>query len=164
MGETGIYTIVAEEYDAAGNLWGKLKSGVGWVLLDIVNISHEPEDNGGNPIYGGNTSGGGNTTQQPALCSHNYTDATCTTPKTCTLCGQTSGSELGHTYSVASCTVPQTCNRCGATNGSAAGHKWTDITQTVYYEAQGHYEEVPVLKTSKKIKCFACSNKSNSLE
>ncbi len=33
VGLTGIYTIVAEKYDAYGNLWGKLRSGIGWVQL-----------------------------------------------------------------------------------------------------------------------------------
>ena len=31
--EASNYTIVAEAYDSSGNLWGKLKSGVGWVNL-----------------------------------------------------------------------------------------------------------------------------------
>ena len=69
-------------------------------------------------------------TQAPTVCSHNYATATCTTPKTCTLCGQTSGSALGHTYSAATCTTPQTCNTCGATTGSAAGHTWKNATCT----------------------------------
>lgn len=33
VGEEGIYTIVEEAYDEYGNLWGKLKSGAGWVRL-----------------------------------------------------------------------------------------------------------------------------------
>lgn len=33
VGENGVYTIVEERYDTAGNLWGRLKSGVGWVML-----------------------------------------------------------------------------------------------------------------------------------
>lgn len=33
VGQDGIYTIVEEAYDAEGNLWGKLKSGLGWVDL-----------------------------------------------------------------------------------------------------------------------------------
>ena len=33
--EAGVYTIVEEKYDGAGDLWGRLKSGVGW-----VNLSH----------------------------------------------------------------------------------------------------------------------------
>lgn len=33
VGEAGVYTIVAEATDLDGNLWGKLKSGLGWVCL-----------------------------------------------------------------------------------------------------------------------------------
>ena len=111
----------------------------------------------------GNTSNGGNTSQ-PADCLHDYADATCATPQTCKKCGQTNGSALGHTYSAATCTAPKTCNSCGATIGSAAGHKWTNITQTVQHEEQGHYEDVAVAKYIKKYKCYACSNKSNTLD
>ena len=39
---SGIFTIVEEAYDAQNNLWGKLKSGAGWVQLSVGNspISH----------------------------------------------------------------------------------------------------------------------------
>lgn len=33
IGKKGVFTIVKEAYDSSGNLWGKLKSGLGWVLL-----------------------------------------------------------------------------------------------------------------------------------
>lgn len=33
VGISGTYTIVEEDYDEFGNLWGKLKSGAGWVQL-----------------------------------------------------------------------------------------------------------------------------------
>ena len=36
----GTYTIVGEEYDPEGNLWGKLKSGAGWVDLTDVRRSN----------------------------------------------------------------------------------------------------------------------------
>jgi hypothetical protein len=59
---------------------------------------------------------GGNSTQNTTenqettapICNHNYQNATCTTPKTCTLCGATEGTELGHNYEDKVCTV------CGA--------------------------------------------------
>jgi len=36
----GVYTIVEEQWDGEGNLWGRLKSGIGWVdLTDIRNPS-----------------------------------------------------------------------------------------------------------------------------
>lgn len=33
VGQDGVYTIVEEQMDSEGNLWGRLKSGVGWVCL-----------------------------------------------------------------------------------------------------------------------------------
>lgn len=33
VGQDGVFTITEEAYDDSGNLWGKLKSGLGWVLL-----------------------------------------------------------------------------------------------------------------------------------
>lgn len=41
--ETGIYTIVEEEVDYEGNLWGRLKSGIGWV--DLTEIQSEEYQN-----------------------------------------------------------------------------------------------------------------------
>lgn len=34
ISKDGVYTIVEEAYDAHGNLWGRLKSGAGWILLE----------------------------------------------------------------------------------------------------------------------------------
>ena len=34
VGEKGVYTIVEEATDAEGNLWGRLKSGIGWQMDD----------------------------------------------------------------------------------------------------------------------------------
>ena len=35
LGETGTYTIVEQATDADGNVWGKLKSGAGWVCMTV---------------------------------------------------------------------------------------------------------------------------------
>ncbi len=45
--------------------------------------------------------------------SHNYSPATCTTPKICTECGATSGSALGHTYDAGKVTKAATCKTAG---------------------------------------------------
>lgn len=37
VGVTGIYTIVQQQYDSEGNVWGKLKSGAGWVDITAMN-------------------------------------------------------------------------------------------------------------------------------
>jgi hypothetical protein len=62
--------------------------------------------------------------------SHIYSEATCTTPKTCTVCGGTDGSALGHAWQEATCTTPKTCTVCGCTDGSALGHNWQEATCT----------------------------------
>ena len=55
-------------------------------------------------------------------CSHSYSAATCTKPKTCTKCGTTTGSKLGHNYQFTSCVTPDKCTRCGQTTGTPSGH------------------------------------------
>ncbi len=60
---------------------------------------------------------------------HNYSAASCTSPKTCS-CGKTAGTALGHSYSSANCTSPKICSRCGATSGSALGHNFQNATCT----------------------------------
>ncbi len=62
--------------------------------------------------------------------THNWSEATCTKPKTCIDCGDTEGEPLGHLWSDATCTTPKTCSRCGATEGEALGHDWKDATCT----------------------------------
>lgn len=61
---------------------------------------------------------------------HTWTEATCTTPKTCSVCGTTEGEVKAHTWADATCTAPKTCTTCGATDGAAKGHTWTDATCT----------------------------------
>lgn len=63
-------------------------------------------------------------------CQHTWTEADCTTPSTCTLCGITEGDPLGHSWSEADCVTAKTCARCGLTEGSALGHSWADATCT----------------------------------
>ena len=55
-------------------------------------------------------------------CIHEWSEATCTEPKTCTLCGKAEGEALGHEWNEATCTEPKTCNVCGETEGDALGH------------------------------------------
>ncbi|MBR4880652.1 MAG: hypothetical protein IKU19_01890, partial [Clostridia bacterium] len=54
---------------------------------------------------------------------HSFADATCTAPRTCTLCGLTRGEALGHKWSAATCTVPKTCTVCNVTEGTPISHK-----------------------------------------
>ena len=59
---------------------------------------------------------------------HSWQDATCTIPKTCTSCGQTSGSALGHQWREATHQYPKTCTVCGTTEGTSLSQNWRDNT------------------------------------
>ena len=61
---------------------------------------------------------------------HEWTEATCTEPKTCSVCGETEGEPLGHKWKEATCTEPRTCSVCGETEGEPLGHKWAEATCT----------------------------------
>lgn len=69
--------------------------------------------------------------EQPAL-GHDYSDATCTAPKTCANCGETSGKALGHDYDGA------TCRRCNESKGNfdipADGYNGKAVTITFYHQ------------------------------
>ena len=71
--------------------------------------------------------------EEPVVPEHTHTwsEATCTTPATCTECGETLGSEKGHAWKEATCTSPVTCTVCGETSGEASGHSWISATCTV---------------------------------
>jgi hypothetical protein len=64
------------------------------------------------------------TTELLPECVHEWTEATCTAPASCELCGKIKGTALGHFMSSPTCTAPATCiNNCGLTEGDPLGHK-----------------------------------------
>ncbi len=58
--------------------------------------------------------------------THIWQEATCTTAKTCTVCGLKEGEALGHNFSEATCTTPKTCLVCGETEGLPIHHIESD--------------------------------------
>lgn len=62
-------------------------------------------------------------TQRINATNHKWTEATCTMPKTCTVCFATQGSASGHSWVAATCITPKKCSACGLTDGVALGHK-----------------------------------------
>lgn len=56
-------------------------------------------------------------TEVPCKDGHTWVDATCTEPKTCSVCGTTEGEALGHEWKNATLEAPKTCTRCGKTEG-----------------------------------------------
>ena len=59
-------------------------------------------------------------------CEHEWKEAACGAPKTCTLCGKTEGEPGDHTWQDATCDKPRTCSTCGITAGRNLDHKWLD--------------------------------------
>ncbi len=49
--------------------------------------------------------------------SHQFLDATCTSPQICVQCGETQGEAIGHQYMPATYDAPSTCKWCGDTVG-----------------------------------------------
>ncbi len=61
-------------------------------------------------------------------CEHQWRDATCEAPKTCSLCAATEGDLLPHTWQAADCEAPKSCTACEKTEGVALGHSWQEAT------------------------------------
>ena len=59
---------------------------------------------------------------------HQWVEATCTEARSCQVCGLTAGAALGHSWAEATCDAPSTCRRCGLTQGSPLSHIWVDAT------------------------------------
>ncbi|WP_276886017.1 hypothetical protein [Allobaculum stercoricanis] len=59
---------------------------------------------------------------------HKWNEATCETPKTCSICKKTDGEPLGHKWVKATCETPKTCSVCKKTEGEPLGHKWEEAT------------------------------------
>lgn len=84
-------------------------------------------------------------------CSHVWTEATCTTAKTCSKCEKTEGAALGHQWKEATCVDPSVCSRCKKTSGTALGHTWQQITEKDCVDA----------KIVSYSLCAACDKKEN---
>ena len=74
--------------------------------------------------------------------SHEWQEATCTEPRTCSKCGKTEGKALGHKWQEATCTSPKTCSVCGQTSGNKLEHtpgEWViDKAATCIEEGSQH--------------------------
>ena len=76
----------------------------------------------------GTCSCGETKTMSLPLDNHNWQNATCVTPKTCSVCGATEGGVKSHTWLDATCSAPKTCSVCGEVEGEALTHSWQDAT------------------------------------
>ena len=73
-----------------------------------------------------------------AALGHAWSDATCTAPKICSVCGVTEGEMLAHSWINASCIAPKTCSACGKTQGEALGHKYEAVVTAPTCTAAGY--------------------------
>ena len=55
---------------------------------------------------------------------HTWTEQTCLTPRTCSLCNLSESEAPGHTFAYPNCNSPLTCKVCAITEGEAPGHDW----------------------------------------
>ena len=84
---------------------------------------------------------------QENIHTHNYSNATCTTPKTCSGCGATVGTANGHSWKNATYSAPKTCTVCGATEGVSLtvpgqanyhGHVYTGGSSSKRFHYEAH--------------------------
>ena len=61
-----------------------------------------------------------------SACNHQWVEATCTTPKTCSLCKATEGSALGHSGGNATCSQKGICSVCNEEYGDIGVHMFTE--------------------------------------
>lgn len=76
--------------------------------------------------------------EDPNACAHEWADATCLAPKTCSKCGSTEGAALGHVPGAeATCTTAQTCTVCGVELVAKLGHTLTYVNTIPTLETAG---------------------------
>ncbi len=90
---------------------------------------------------------------------HKWEDATCTRPKTCSVCAETEGEELGHTWINATCQAPKSCSTCGVKVGYTADHSFEAGTCTVCGEIDKNSDEYKYALLKKKADgiVFSCA-------
>ena len=73
-----------------------------------------------------------------ASCTHVWLPADCTTPKTCAICGEESGTVLEHQWKEATYNSPRICSACGATDGTPVEKPSVKVNDIVTF---GSYEQ-----------------------
>ena len=99
-------------------------------------------------------------------CRHEWVEATCTKPKTCTKCGETKGEAIGHKWEEATVDRPKTCSVCGLTEGEpkemnvTAEHTKSGYDNALAYASQNGYEADFAYRDI----CNMMTNLSNALD
>ena len=60
--------------------------------------------------------------------NHDWSLATCATPRICKICGEKKDVFVPHWFTPATCQAPETCHTCGLTQGEIIDHKMTPAT------------------------------------
>lgn len=81
------------------------------------------------------------------MCDHNWIDATCTTPKTCSLCGKTEGEALGHIEEIIPAKAA-TCEETGLTDGVRCSRCGEILVEQQVIPALGHNYTSEVIKSA----------------
>ncbi|MCM1047208.1 MAG: hypothetical protein NC433_02135 [Clostridiales bacterium] len=84
----------------------------------LVGCGNAAEPAGSNDVANDGADAGETAESTEAECGHEWAEATCTEPKTCSKCGETEGQALGHTWMEATFAAPKTCSVCGETEGT----------------------------------------------
>lgn len=78
------------------------------------------------------------------VCQHNWLDATCTTPRTCSLCGTKEGYPTGHSWEEGSCTV---CNAEDPSFDPLTNGTWLYLTKERWQIMDFHPDGTCDIKT-----------------
>ena len=81
------------------------------------------------------------------MCDHNWIDATCTAPKTCSLCGKTEGEALGHIEEIIPAKAA-TCEETGLTEGVRCSRCGEILVEQQVIPALGHNYTSEVIKSA----------------
>ena len=96
-------------------------------------------------------------TEEAPPKGHTWVDATCTEPKTCSVCSATDGNPLGHDWSDWTVTTEATCTAKGEKTRSCK-RDGCDATETVDIPANGHTEGKAVRENEVPASCSAAGS------
>lgn len=98
------------------------------------------------------------TYEEPVGCPHDWISATCTTAKTCSICGQTEGEPLGHTWVEATKYAPKTCSTCGYKEGNLVPFNDSRINVYCFIGSSVETNEFELIGISFYLNCYQVDN------
>lgn len=98
------------------------------------------------------------TYEEPVGCPHDWIEATCTNPKTCSICGQTEGEPLGHTWIEATKYTPKTCSICGREEGNFLPFNDNRVNVHCFIGSSVETNEFELIGISFYLNCYQVDN------